>query len=128
MDKEALLRSIKTLIMNQRQSNKSQLPSSLQYASVSTPEQVAPKDMNESKKMSESNQDQKKSFNQLSTQVGENNCEMTDVSKKAQVSPFQGNEKDCQFSMGKEKEQMTPRKPKVDINGYSNQQVLNYLL
>ena len=23
---------------------------------------------------------------------------------------------------------MTPRKPKVDINGYSNQQVLNYLL
>jgi len=81
--------------------------------------------------MFESNQDQKKSFNQMSTQVDENNCEMTDASKKDQVSPFQGNEKDCQshiLSSGKEKEQMTPRKPKKDINGYSNQQVLNYLL
>jgi len=81
--------------------------------------------------MFESNQDQKKSFNQMSTQVDDNNCEMTDASKKDQVSPFQGNEKDCQshiLSSGKEKEQMTPRKPKMDINGYSNQQVLNYLL
>lgn len=81
--------------------------------------------------MFESHQDQKKSFNQMSTQVDENNCEMTDASKKDQVSPFQGNEKDCQshiLSSGKEKEQMTPRKPKKDINGYSNQQVLNYLL
>ena len=81
--------------------------------------------------MFESNQDQKKSFNHMSTQVDDNNCEMTDASKKDQVSPFQGNEKDCQshiLSSGKEKEQMTPRKPKMDINGYSNQQVLNYLL
>lgn len=53
---------------------------------------------------------------------------MTDASKKDQVSPFQGNEKDCQSQTGREKEQVTPRKPKVDINGYSNQQVLNYLL
>ena len=75
--------------------------------------------------MFESNQDyQKKSFNQMSTQVDENNCDMTDASKKDQVSPFQGNEKDCQsqiLSSGKEKEQVTPRKPKMDINGYSNQ-------
>jgi hypothetical protein len=81
--------------------------------------------------MFESNQDQKKSFNQMSTQVDEHNCEMTDASKKDQVSPFQGNEKDCPsqiLSIGKEKEQVTPRKPKMDINGYSNQQVLNYLL
>ena len=82
--------------------------------------------------MFESNQDyQKKSFNQMSTQVDENNCDMTDASKKDQVSPFQGNEKDCPsqiLSTGKEREQVTPRKPKMDINGYSNQQVLNYLL
>lgn len=81
--------------------------------------------------MLESNQDQKKSINVMSTQVDEGNCEMTDASKKDQVSPFQGNEKECQpqaLSTGKEKEQLTPRKPKMDINGYSNQQVLNYLL
>ena len=80
--------------------------------------------------MSESNQDQKKSFNQLSTQVGETNCEMTDLSNKNLVTPFQGNERECQSQMlshGKEKEQ-SPRKQKVDISGYSNQQVLNYLL
>lgn len=67
----------------------------------------------------------------MSTQVAETNCELTDISKKDQVSPFQGNEKDCQsqvLSSAKDKEQVTPRKPKTDINGYSNQQVLNYLL
>ena len=109
--------------MNQRQ-GKCQLSATIPYGSVSTPEQVAQKDMNETKKMFESNQDQKKSFNQLSTQVAEHNCEMTDLSKKDQVTPFQGNDKDCQsqaHSSGKDKEQMTPRKPKIDINGYSNQ-------
>lgn len=128
MDKEALLRGIKTLIMNQRQHNRLQVPSSITYGSVRTPEQVVIKDMNESKKMSESNQDQKKSFNQMSTSAaGENNCEMTDLSKKDRVSPFQGNDKDSQ-SQNKEKEQLTPKKARMDINGYSNQQVLNYLL
>lgn len=132
MDKMALLKSIKTLIMNQRQQNRCQQSTAIPYGSVSTPEQVGSNDMNESKKASSINQDQKKSFNQLSTQVGgETNCEMTDMSKKDQVSPFQGNEKELPaqvLSIGREKEQLTPRKPKVDINGYSNQQVLNYLL
>ena len=67
MDKDALLRGLKTLLINHRQQNKSQVPSSLQYGSISTPEPLGQKDMNESKKISESNQDQNKSINQLST-------------------------------------------------------------
>ena len=81
--------------------------------------------------MFESNQDQKKSINVLSTQVDEAKGEMTDLSKKDQVSPFQGNDKECHsntLSTAQEKEQLTPRKSKIDINGYSNQQVINYLL
>ena len=81
--------------------------------------------------MSESVQDQKKSMNAMSTQVDDANCEMTEASKKDQVTPFQGNDKECQphvLLSDKDKEQLTPRKPKIDINGYSNQQVLNYLL
>ena len=45
--------------------------------------------------MSESIQDQKKSMNVLSTQVDDGNCDLTETSKKDQVTPFQGNEKDC---------------------------------
>jgi len=66
----------------------------------------------------------------LSTNVAEN-YDMTDISKKDQVSPFQGNDKECAsqiLSCAKDQEQVTPRKPKNDINGLSNQQVLNYLL
>jgi hypothetical protein len=46
------------------------------------------------------------------------------LSKKDQALQMQSNERDCLSQMqssGKEKEQMTPRKPKADINGYSNQ-------
>jgi hypothetical protein len=78
--------------------------------------------MNQSKKPLEINQDQKKSFNKAS--AIESNCEMTDLSKKDQALQMQSNERDCLSQMqssGKEKEQMTPRKPKADINGYSNQ-------
>jgi hypothetical protein len=46
MDKETLYKCIKTFIMNQRQQNKCQQPTSISYAAVCTPEQVAQKDMN----------------------------------------------------------------------------------
>jgi hypothetical protein len=86
VDKVSLLRGIKNLLLNQSQQQKNQVQMS--DVSVATPEQVERKDMNESKKPLETNQDQKKSFNQMSTSAAENNCEMTDTSNKDQVSPF----------------------------------------
>lgn len=93
VDKVSLLRGIKNLLLNQNQQAKNQAP--ISDVSVATPEQIERKDMNESKKPLETNQDQKKSYIQMSTSAAENNCEMTDASNKDQVSPFQGNEREC---------------------------------